>query len=126
MSDTPRTDAMEARVSSECRNLSDETRNWLMQAKSRELNCTLERELAAVKEQLAEARRDAERYRVYRLYKTSGAWPSFRGQEPGLCAWGGTHAGKEYTGEVIDKMMDEMLASKYSRPILDAAMKEPA
>ena len=59
MSDTPRTDAMEARVSSECRNLSDETRNWLMQAKSRELNCTLERELAAVKEQLADARRDA-------------------------------------------------------------------
>lgn len=54
MTQTPRTDAMESAVSSECRGLTDDTRNWLMQAKSRELNRTLELETIELKRQLAE------------------------------------------------------------------------
>jgi len=86
---------------------------------------TLERELAAAEQRAEAMRKDAERYRVYRLYQTSGRWPSeLRGDGPGLLAWSGGSAGKPYSGEVIDNMMDELLNSKYSRSIIDAAMSK--
>lgn len=70
---------------------------------------------------------DAARYRVLRLYVLSGGWPEpLRGKSPGLLAWGGTCAGLPYTGEVIDKMMDDLLGSAYSRPIIDAALSPSA
>lgn len=61
MSKTPRTDAMELAVSSECKGQTDETRHWLMQAKSRELNRNLERELIAEQEKVRELREALEK-----------------------------------------------------------------
>lgn len=67
--------------------------------------------------------RDAQRYRALRLYVLHGHWPeALRGRAPGTISWGGTDAGEPYTGRVLDRLVDEILTSKISRSILDAAI----